>query len=65
MWRSTPPLIGPHPWLATLDHIKSASLAGKHVLENRQAAHWICNVRQGDAWGRGRPPLGADDAKRR
>ncbi|GHF62544.1 hypothetical protein GCM10010218_50030 [Streptomyces mashuensis] len=43
----------PDPWSATLDHIKPVSLAGEHVPENLQAAHWVCNIRKGDAWGPG------------
>ncbi|UQX01768.1 HNH endonuclease signature motif containing protein [Streptomyces sp. RerS4] len=43
----------PDPWSATLDHIKPVSLAGEHSAENLQAAHWVCNIRKGDAWGPG------------
>ncbi|MER6307816.1 HNH endonuclease [Streptomyces chattanoogensis] len=38
---------------ATLDHIKPVTLGGAHTAENLQAAHWVCNVRKGDAWGPG------------
>ncbi|MEU2794298.1 HNH endonuclease signature motif containing protein [Streptomyces sp. NPDC007100] len=51
----------PDPWSATLDHIKPVSLAGKHEPENLQTAHWICNVRKGDAWGPGEAPSSAEE----
>ncbi|QEV19329.1 HNH endonuclease [Streptomyces alboniger] len=43
----------PDPWSATLDHIKPVAESGAHTAGNLQAAHWICNIRKGDAWGPG------------
>lgn len=43
----------PDPRSATLDHIKPVTLGGEHTPDNLQSAHWICNVRKGDAWGPG------------
>ncbi|MFF2222627.1 HNH endonuclease [Streptomyces globisporus] len=41
-------------WSSTLDHIKPVAEGGAHTAENLQAAHWICNIRKGDAWGPGK-----------
>jgi 5-methylcytosine-specific restriction endonuclease McrA len=43
----------PDQWSATLDHVKPVAKGGVHTAENLQAAHWVCNIRKGDAWGPG------------
>ncbi|MFJ4713152.1 HNH endonuclease [Streptomyces sp. NPDC088785] len=49
----SPDVEWPDMWSPTLDHIEPVAEGGEHTAESLQAAHWICNVRKGDAWGPG------------
>ncbi|WP_197001184.1 HNH endonuclease [Longispora fulva] len=39
----------PHPMSITLDHVLPVTRGGSHSTTNLQTAHWICNLRKGNA----------------